>query len=1088
MSLFVEDEDVYEDAVHQEQEIDRLFEHQETSREPSQFSVNIRSSTDANDEGIPLTFIPPETIPEFEAREVSCNLPLSFQQLIVEDLMSRDGLLVLGRGLGWDSIAANLLHGLSFPTVTLQNGNVRRTKRSLIVVLGANETEFVRLREELYELLWIDDLEGETPVVSIGGGGASSDGLLNHKRKQIYANGGIVVMTARIMAVDLLSGSLDANDITGLLLLHAERVRETSSEAFVVSLFRDKNDWGFIKAISDEPESITGFTPLATKLKLLRLKHVLLWPRFHVEVSASLNALKVKQLLNRQKKELERRRTVTEINTRMSSRMVKIQNAVLACINECLQELKRHNTELATDYWSMDNVHDPDFVTRIRYNLDVQWHRLTFTSKQLIFDLVTLTDMLRKLISLDSVSFYEFVQGILDTNIRHASTNSMAPVNMSPWLSLPESNIIISNAKDRALGKIKRTRRRIVENLEDPEESMVETVDVEEYYLEELPKWEQLLQLLDDISHEKMVLTNKNKGPILIVCSSDTVKQLSTLITSAKLIEDTTTNRKHFSFKLYMASKLKDYLFWKEISKRTKLANQEIFKAEDNAQNIDNNDSNFESNINASQIITSKSFSNALEQPTSKRRRTRGGASTARVQKLYSASERTTEAAELDTAIIEQLDKDLKDDKVEEVEPESNEFYHVMESKNDLEIDGGGFINDNNEDEASTNESLLKALKDSLLEELSFEMIKSDTEIIIQSYDDRDGDSLLQALEPSYIIMYEPDLSFIRRVEAYQAINEEHPAKTYFMYYGNSVEEQKHLLRIKKEKDAFTRLIREKSELGEHFETDLDRNRFRITRKQVVNTRIAGGANFRTETDEFKVVVDTREFLSSLPSLLYRVGITVAPCMLTVGDYILTPKICVERKSIPDLVSSLRSGRLYQQCEQMFRYYELPTLLIEFDENKAFSFEPFTDSRFQRVNAMNPTYNLILQQNIQSQIMSLLVSFPKLKVIWSSSPYETAQIFLSLKANQEEPDVGTALDMGVNKALKTEDGGPPQYNDEAIDFLQTIPGVNKANYTLIINRMRNVEALVKLTKPEFEQLLGEENGRKAYNFINHKIA
>ena len=65
--------------------------------------------------------------------------------------------------------------------------------------------------------------------------------------------------------------------------------------------------------------------------------------------------------------------------------------------------------------------------------------------------------------------------------------------------------------------------------------------------------------------------------------------------------------------------------------------------------------------------------------------------------------------------------------------------------------------------------------------------------------------------------------------------------------------------------------------------------------------------------------------------------------MITVGDYIVSPKICIERKAIPDLISSFKSGRLYSQCEQMFRHYELPTLLIEFDESKSFSFEPFSD-------------------------------------------------------------------------------------------------------------------------------------------------
>ncbi len=59
-----------------------------------------------------------------------------------------------------------------------------------------------------------------------------------------------------------------------------------------------------------------------------------------------------------------------------------------------------------------------------------------------------------------------------------------------------------------------------------------------------------------------------------------------------------------------------------------------------------------------------------------------------------------------------------------------------------------------------------------------------------------------------------------------------------------------------------------------------------------------------------QVIVDMREFRSSLPSLLHASGLLVLPVTLTVGDYILTPEICVERKSIPDLVSSFSSGRL----------------------------------------------------------------------------------------------------------------------------------------------------------------------------------
>lgn len=100
-----------------------------------------------------------------------------------------------------------------------------------------------------------------------------------------------------------------------------------------------------------------------------------------------------------------------------------------------------------------------------------------------------------------------------------------------------------------------------------------------------------------------------------------------------------------------------------------------------------------------------------------------------------------------------------------------------------------------------------------------------------------------------------------------------------------------------------------------------------------------------------------REFRSTLPSLLHASKLLVIPATLTVGDYILTPDMCVERKSIPDLISSFNSGRLwvpeislehaflkkqpprYMQCELMSVHYKQPILLIEFEEHKSFSLE-----------------------------------------------------------------------------------------------------------------------------------------------------
>ena len=87
------------------------------------------------------------------------------------------------------------------------------------------------------------------------------------------------------------------------------------------------------------------------------------------------------------------------------------------------------------------------------------------------------------------------------------------------------------------------------------------------------------------------------------------------------------------------------------------------------------------------------------------------------------------------------------------------------------------------------------------------------------------------------------------------------------------------------------------------------------------------------------IVVDVREFRSELPTLIHSQNIEIQPVQLEVGDYILTPDICVERKSIPDLIGSLCNGRLFSQCTSMTRSYKKAILMIEFDASKAFSFK-----------------------------------------------------------------------------------------------------------------------------------------------------
>ena len=164
------------------------------------------------------------------------------------------------------------------------------------------------------------------------------------------------------------------------------------------------------------------------------------------------------------------------------------------------------------------------------------------------------------------------------------------------------------------------------------------------------------------------------------------------------------------------------------------------------------------------------------------------------------------------------------------------------------------------------------------------------------------------------------------------------------------MEDKRFLSAVRKEKDAFTRLIREKGNMALVIQSDIaveDPQEFFL---RTINTRIAGGGRVAATAEPprvlslnslslMQVIVDSREFRSSLPSLLHGRNLEVVPAMLTVGDYVLSPEMVVERKSIKDLIQSLNSGRLYNQCETMMQYYRTPLLLIEFDQNKSFNLE-----------------------------------------------------------------------------------------------------------------------------------------------------
>lgn len=67
---------------------------------------------------------------------------------------------------------------------------------------------------------------------------------------------------------------------------------------------------------------------------------------------------------------------------------------------------------------------------------------------------------------------------------------------------------------------------------------------------------------------------------------------------------------------------------------------------------------------------------------------------------------------------------------------------------------------------------------------------------------------VLHEVEPSFVVLYDAELSFVRQLEIYKASRPGKALRVYFLIYGGSTEEQKYLTTLSKEKKAFEHLIR----------------------------------------------------------------------------------------------------------------------------------------------------------------------------------------------------------------------------------------------------------------------------------------
>ncbi|XP_022736156.1 DNA repair endonuclease UVH1 isoform X2 [Durio zibethinus] len=831
--------------------------------------------------------------------------------------------------------------------------------------------------------------------------------LPSSNRLSLYSSNRILLLSPRILIVDLLTEKAQTSLISGVVFLNAHSLSESSTESFIVRIIKTFNKNASVYAFSDKPHSmVSGFAKTERIMKGLFIKRLHLWPRFQVNVS----------------EELERDPpAVVDIRVPMSKYMLGIQKAIVEVMDACLKEMRKTNKVDVEDL-TVENGLFKSFDEIVRRQLDPIWHTLGKKTKQLVSDLKTLRKLLDYLVRYDAVSYLKY----LDTLRVSESFRSV-------WIFAESSYKIFDYAKKRVYRfarsdgtKIKKPnknvsgkKRKLKEYGNNNDGGIADTsistnngVVLEEV-LEESPKWKVLREVLEEIEEERqkqassgeplLDVEEDNNGIILVACKDErSCMQLEDCITNSpqKVMRD--------EWQKYLLSKVelrsmqtpqkkkpkktpKGYGILDgivpvtpaqnvEASSACKLEHEALLAA---ASEIKRNQA--EKEKDSADDPAPQVGSRGHGKGKGRGRIKKGPANTRRSRNKDGSN--NTEVATDDRPEISGSEN----------EGQRNEINPTF---------GNGVprMHIDRIDDTKTHNS-------KQLPPVHFHALERDQPI-------------LDVLRPSVIIVYHPDMTFVREIEVYKAENPEKKLKVYFLFYEASTEVQKFEASIRRENGAFESLIRQKSMMM----IPVDQNGFRLglnssselqgSSSQNSITRKAGG---RKETEkEMQIIVDMREFMSSLPNVLHQKGMRIIPVTLEVGDYVLSPLICVERKSIQDLFMSFTSGRLYHQVETMARYYRIPVLLIEFSQDKSFSFQ----------------------------------------------------------TNQDEPDEAKAMRVGVpsEEGFIENDVRAENYNTSAVEFLRRLPGVTDSNYRAIMDGCKSLAELALLPMEKLAELMG---GRKA---------
>ncbi|MBI4170758.1 MAG: hypothetical protein HY514_03620 [Candidatus Aenigmarchaeota archaeon] len=214
-----------------------------------------------------------------------------------------------------------------------------------------------------------------------------------------------------------------------------------------------------------------------------------------------------------------------------------------------------------------------------------------------------------------------------------------------------------------------------------------------------------------------------------------------------------------------------------------------------------------------------------------------------------------------------------------------------------------------------------------------------------------------------------------------------------------------------------------------------------------------------TFTDGIVIYADTREMNTRIISILKKYC-NVREKQLAVGDYILSDRVCVERKSSQDFLQSIIDKRLFIQLEELKNNFKKPVLIIEGDD--------LLD------NARNVHPNAI-----RGALASITIDYA-IPIIWTQTQMDTAhQLYMIAKREQ----IDEKRHVGIRGKKKTNSMAEVQ------EFLVAgMPKISTEKARRLLAHFKTPEKIFTASETELKKVegIGEELAKQIRRIMTEK--